>query len=109
MKRALWKSPEDEEIFATYLAKMGIAWWIEVITEEPKCIYYFGPFSSNYLAEALSDGYIEDLEQEKAQITNVDIKRGQPKKLTIFENEFEETLTGRLQLIVPSFAEAWLG
>lgn len=108
MKRALWKSPEDEEILANYLAAMGVAWWLEVITEEPKCIYYFGPFSSSYVAEALSNGYIEDLEQEKAQITNVDIKRGQPKQLTIFENEFEETLTGRLQPFEPSFAEAWL-
>jgi hypothetical protein len=108
MKRVLWKNPEDEAIFATSLAKMGIAWWLEVITEEPKCIYYFSPFSSEYLAEVLSDGYLEDLEQEKAQVISVDIKRGQPRKLTIFEDEFEETLAGKLEEFIPSFAEAWL-
>jgi hypothetical protein len=109
MKRPLWKSPEDEEIFVAYLEKMGIAWWIEVITEEPKCIYYFGPFSSSYDAQASSDGYLEDLEQEKAQVINVDIKRGQPRQLTIFENEFDECIEGRLEAVKPRFAEAWLG
>ena len=109
MRRRFWKDSKAEAIFAAYLEKMGIAWWIEVITNQPKCIYYFGPFSSSYDAQVSSEGYLEDLEQEKAQIVNVDIKRGQPKQLTIFEDEFEDNLTGRLQPVIPIFAEAWLG
>jgi Domain of unknown function (DUF1816) len=109
MRRQFWKDSESEAVFAAYLEKMGIAWWIEVITNQPRCIYYFGPFSSSYDAQASSNGYLEDLEQEKAQIINVDIKRGKPKQLTIFEDEFEENLTGRLQPVIPNFAEAWLG
>ena len=109
MRRQSWKSSKEEEVFVDYLEKMGIAWWIEIITNQPKCIYYFGPFSSSYDAELLSGNYLEDLEQEKAQIVNVDIKRGQPQQLTIFEDEFEESFEGRLQAVMPSFAEAWLG
>jgi hypothetical protein len=109
MRRKFWRNPEAEAVFAAYLEKMGIAWWIEVITNKPNCIYYFGPFSSSSDAQSSSGGYLEDLEQEKAQIINVDIKRGQPKQLTIFEDEFEENLTGRLQPVIPIFTEAWLG
>jgi hypothetical protein len=36
----------DEEFFTSYLEKMGMAWWVEIVTEQPKCIYYFGPFAS---------------------------------------------------------------
>ena len=109
MRIDFWKNPEEEAVFAAYLEKMGIAWWIEIITNQPQCIYYFGPFSSSYDAQASSDGYIGDLEEEKAQIINVDIKRGQPNQLTIFEDEFADNLTGRLQPVIPIFAEAWLG
>ncbi|HEY9893205.1 MAG TPA: DUF1816 domain-containing protein [Candidatus Sericytochromatia bacterium] len=109
MKRTTWKNPETEEFFTDYLQKMGIAWWVEIITETPKCIYYFGPFVSSYEAESSSSSYIKDLEQEAAEIIAVDIKRGQPRKLTIFEDEFEETIEGQLQAVMPSFADAWLG
>lgn len=109
MRRDFWKNPAEEAVFAAYLEKMGIAWWIEIITNQPQCIYYFGPFSSSYDAQASSDDYLADLEAEKAQIINVDIKRGQPKQLTIFEDEFDENLMGRLQPVIPIFAEAWLG
>lgn len=109
MRRQFWKSSQEEEVFVSYLEKMGIAWWIEIITNQPQCIYYFGPFSNSYDAQSSSDDYLEDLEEENAQIINVDIKRGQPKQLTIFEDEFAENLTGRLQPVIPNFAEAWLG
>lgn len=65
--------------------KLGQAWWIELVTDNPWCTYYFGPFVSNYEAKCNLAGYIEDLEQEKAHIAAVSIQRCQPKQLTIFE------------------------
>lgn len=108
MKREFWKNSEEEEAFVAYLEKMGMAWWIEIITNQPKCIYYFGPFSSSDKAQSSSGTYIEDLEQKNVQVINVDIKRGQPQQLTILEDEFEESMEGRLQAVKPTFTEAWL-
>jgi hypothetical protein len=96
MRKQFWKSSEEEEVFVDYLEKMGIAWWIEIITKKPRCIYYFGPFPSSDKAQSSLGGYLEDLEQEKTQVINVDIMQGQPRKLTIFEDEFEGILQGRL-------------
>lgn len=109
MIRKSWKNPEAEKLFVDYLQKMGIAWWIEIITRKPRCIYYFGPFAISNDAQSSSSGHIEDLEQEESQIIAVDIKRGQPRKLTIFEDEFAVILEGKLQAVMPSFADAWLG
>ena len=97
-----------EEFFTSYLEKMGMAWWVEIVTEQPKCIYYFGPFASSYEAELPSIGYIEDLEQEEAQVIAVDIKQCQPKKLTIFEDELGENLEEKIEPYISSFVEAWL-
>ena len=36
-------------------------WWLEIITKEPYCIYYFGPFDSLKEAQLEQGGYIEDL------------------------------------------------
>lgn len=93
---------------ACYLEKMGMAWWIEIITQEPRCIYYFGSFARANEAKLLLGGYIEDLEQEGAQIIAVDIKRGQPSELTIFEDELGERFEGKLSLSISSFVQAWL-
>jgi Domain of unknown function (DUF1816)/CpcD/allophycocyanin linker domain len=57
-------------------------WWVEITTNQPKCLYYFGPFDS--FAEALShqSGYIEDLRSESAAGISTQIKQCQPKVLT---------------------------
>ena len=107
MNKISWK--DTEEFFTSYLEKMGIAWWVEIITAQPKCIYYFGPFASSYEAQLSSGGYIEDLEQEEAQVIAVDIKRGQPRELTIFEDELVKVLQERLEPVTSSFTEAWVG
>ena len=59
------------------------AWWIKILTTEPGCIYYFGAFDSYSEAEASKDIYIQDLEEEKAQIINYQVEQSQPKQLTI--------------------------
>lgn len=61
-------------------------WWVEVVTESPRCTYYFGPFDSDKEASSNTNGYIEDLESEGAQRVSIEIKRCQPTELTICEN-----------------------
>ncbi|MBD2136798.1 DUF1816 domain-containing protein [Anabaena sp. FACHB-1237] len=65
---------------------LGLAWWVEVVTQNPNCTYYFGPFVSSKEASIASKGYIEDLEMEGAQRITVNIKRCKPTVLTIAED-----------------------
>ena len=58
-------------------------WWIEILTSNPDYIYYFGAFDSYWEAEWFKNGYIQDLEEEKAKIVNIEITECQPKQLTI--------------------------
>ena len=58
-------------------------WWVEIHTNNPQCTYYFGPFETALEARNLQAGYVEDLQQEQAQILTVQIKQCQPQKLTL--------------------------
>ncbi len=40
-----------KDFFASILEQLGLAWWLEVITKQPQCTYYFGPFASVKEAE----------------------------------------------------------
>jgi hypothetical protein len=71
--------------FLFVLDNLGLAWWIEIVTDKPSCFYYFGPFVSDNEAKSHLAGYLEDIEQEDAQVIAVDIKQYQPKKLTVCE------------------------
>lgn len=60
------------------------AWWIEIVTAQPQCTYYFGPFADVWEAETASQGYVEDLESEFAQGIKTQINKCcQPDLLTI--------------------------
>ncbi len=59
-----------------------LAWWVEIVTTEPKCLYYFGPFDSYDEALFYQPGYIEDLESESAIGISATIKQCQPEILT---------------------------
>ena len=62
----------------------GKAWWVEVKTSDPLCIYYFGPFESEGEAELEKKGYIEDLELEGAkQVQAAVLYCKRPEQLTI--------------------------
>lgn len=61
-------------------------WWLEVTTNNPYCIYYFGPFDSEIEAELAQEGYIEDLKQEGAEGIETDIKLYSPRNLTIYQD-----------------------
>lgn len=67
----------------------GLDWWIEICTTNPLCIYYFGAFNSSWEATLAKDGYIQDLKQEKAEISAIRIKQCQPRQLTIFGDELK--------------------
>ncbi len=82
-----------EEILISIEERLGLAWWIEIVTDNPYCRYYFGPFSREKQAQLSYRGYLEDLKQEEAQILTIKIKRCQPKALTIYEEELPENLT----------------
>jgi hypothetical protein len=75
-----------KEIFVKGLELLGLAWWVEIATESPKCTYYFGPFTSQSEAESSSTGYIEDLKQEGAMGIAMNIGRMKPSELTIADD-----------------------
>lgn len=76
-----------EDVTLTLLEKLGLAWWIEVTTTAPHCTYYFGPFATKSEAESHQSGYLEDLGDEGATGITANIKRCQPKELTILWEE----------------------
>ncbi len=88
-----------QELKTGLLDLLGLAWWIEVKTESPACIYYFGPFGSSQNAETAKPGYIEDLQAEGAQNIVSVVKRCKPSELTIADDMGE--LPSR---ITPSFS-----
>ena len=70
---------------------LRLAYWVEIVTNNPRCTYYFGPFINETEAKAAKYGYIEDLQNEGAQGIVVTIKRCKPKELTIFDELGEVT------------------
>ncbi len=75
-----------KEVLINTFDSLGLAWWVEIVTQNPRCTYYFGPFLSSSEAKCSSIGYIEDLEIEGAQGISVNIKRCKPNTLTIAED-----------------------
>lgn len=69
---------------------IGMAYWVEIMTDSPQCTYYFGPFANKREADVASGGYLEDLQNEGAQGIKVIVKRCKPSNLTIF-NEVEDS------------------
>lgn len=76
-------SVKISEYWANALHFWGRAWWVEISTSQPSCLYYFGPFANSKEAERLMMGYVEDLESEFAQEIKAKIRRCKPDKLTI--------------------------
>lgn len=61
----------------------ALPWWVKIVTVNPECVYYFGPFDSQSEAIASQSGYMEDLTAEKATGISIEIKQDRPKLLTI--------------------------
>lgn len=73
------------ELWLSALEFLGLAWWVEIVTETPSCTYYFGPYVSAEEAEIAKPGFVSDLRQEGAKGIKVEIKRLKPKRLTLFD------------------------
>jgi hypothetical protein len=77
-------------VFAGSSPRSPEKWWVEIVTEVPRCTYYFGPFDTDKEASSNIPGYVEDLESEGAKRLSIRIKRCQPSELTICDSEFSE-------------------
>lgn len=77
-------STEIEARLASQLEPLGLAYWVEVVTDTPHCLYYFGPFATRRQAKLSEPGYLEDLEQEGAHVLLTKIQRCRPHALTVF-------------------------
>ena len=75
------------ELLTSLLDAVGLAWWVEIRTENPRCIYYFGPFPAQKMAASSQGGYVEDLEREGAQNISVRVLRCKPKTLTVYDDK----------------------
>lgn len=64
---------------------LGLAYWVEISTDLPKCTYYFGPFLSKEEAQQEEGGYLDDLKEEGAIGISVAIKQVKPSQLTVFD------------------------
>jgi hypothetical protein len=75
-----------KELLINLFNWLGLAWWVEIVTERPRCTYYFGPFLSGKEAQMAQAGYLEDLQGEGASGIHVEVKRCKPQELTIAED-----------------------
>ena len=73
--------------FASFYNRLGLAWWVEVKTQQPECVYYFGPFLTSGEAQKQMPGYIKDLEDEGAVEIESTVKRCKPTQLTVCKDE----------------------
>jgi hypothetical protein len=89
-----------KELLIEILNFVGLAYWVEIITENPTCTYYFGPFLQAKAAENATEGYLEDLKNEGATGIKVQIKRCKPGNLTICD-EYDGKKT---KSVIPSFS-----
>jgi hypothetical protein len=78
---------------------LGLAWWVEVKTDEPQCTYYFGPFSDEAAARSTEAGYVEDLVSEGAKNIVVTVKRCKPEHLTVTNESGKSNGNGKGQLL----------
>lgn len=62
------------------------AWWVRIQTENPEYTYYFGPFESRAIAQTKLSGFVDDLNDEQAQVSNCTVEWCAPSQVTIRGN-----------------------
>lgn len=75
-----------KELLTQILNFLGLACWINLTTENPRCTYYFGPFLTKKEARENQQGYIDDLLEEGAKEIKISMRRFKPTELTIFDD-----------------------
>ncbi len=73
-----------KESYISAREQLGKAWWIKIETEQPFCIYYFGPFGNPADAAKAQPDYLHDLETEQAQGIRWQIEQSKPRELTLY-------------------------
>ena len=63
--------------------KPKFGWWIEILTNKPKYIYYFGGFDSYWEIKSLKYKYIQDLKRKQIEIVDIQVLQCQPEELVI--------------------------
>jgi hypothetical protein len=66
-----------------------LGWWLEILTAQPMCLYYFGVFDTHKEAESCQAGFIEDLLQENALIFSSSIQYLQPSQTTLTGDDLQ--------------------
>ncbi|MEB3278730.1 MAG: DUF1816 domain-containing protein [Lyngbya sp.] len=89
-----------KELLINLLNFFGLAFWVQIITEDPNCTYYFGPFLTRQEAQAAKVGYVEDIESEGASTYSVSVRRCKPSRLTVAEDLEKTTID---YPIIPAF------
>lgn len=64
-----------------------LGWWIEILTAQPLCLYYFGAFTSHQEVQQQQAGFIKDLVLESATILSANIRFCQPSQLTLTRDD----------------------
>ncbi len=93
-----------KEMLIKILEFFGWACWVKLETKNPECTYYFGPFVSPTEAKTASEGYIEDLKNEGADIVGMSFERMKPKELTIFDDMGEMSDRERFSALSGQFS-----
>jgi hypothetical protein len=88
-----------KEFWLNILNFLGLAYWVKIVTEYPRCTYYFGPFPGKQEAEKAHTGYVEDLQQENAQGIAVTIERTKPIDLTLFDEKEDVRQMGKMPVL----------
>ncbi|MGV2827080.1 DUF1816 domain-containing protein [Myxosarcina sp. GI1(2024)] len=80
-----------KEMSISLLNSFGLAHWVKIISENPQCTYYFGPFLTSNEAHAAQAGYVEDLIGEGAKVDKLEVRRCKPQHLTVYDESNETT------------------
>lgn len=81
-----------------------LGWWVEILTAQPLCLYYFGAFASQQEAESHQAGFVDDLLQENAIILSTNLQFFQPIHITLIGDDLRSQISGFKKVTNPRIA-----
>ena len=60
-----------------------LGWWIEILVDNPACLYYFGVFNNYLEAHLHKVDYARDLKKEGAELVDIRVRVHRPEHLII--------------------------
>jgi len=55
---------ESKKLIRNFGNKLGLAWWAKIETDQPRAIYWFGPFITKRSLKENMSSFIKDLSDE---------------------------------------------